>query len=104
MCFKNLKKFKQIQNDTIEEMSNIFNILGDYTRCKISTLLCHRKMKCSEIATELNMSNSAISHSIKALKQSKIIKGERNGKEIYYTLQDTHIQKIIEITKEHIEE
>ena len=103
MCFKNHKKSKTFDNNSTEEMANIFNILGDFTRCKIVTILCQNKMKCSEIAKELNMSNSAISHSIKSLKQCKIIQGERNGKEIFYSITDKHLIKIIESTKEYIE-
>ncbi|MBE5734945.1 MAG: winged helix-turn-helix transcriptional regulator [Clostridiales bacterium] len=104
MCFKKQKKKEYAPNNSIEEMATLFNMLGDYTRCKILSLLFVNKMRCSDIATNLKMSNSAISHSLKALKQSKIIKGERIGKEIYYTLQDNHIFKIFELAKEHIEE
>jgi ArsR family transcriptional regulator len=85
-------------------MAELFAMFGDYTRCKILSLLFSREMRCSDLAKELEISNSAISHSIRILKQSKIIKGKRVGKEIYYTLLDQHIFKIFEMAKEHIEE
>ncbi len=104
MCFRKRKKEAYATNATLIAMAELFSMLGDYTRCKILALLFAKEMRCSDLSESLNMSNSAISHSIKILKQSKIIKGERKGKEIYYTLQDNHIFKIFEMAKEHIEE
>jgi ArsR family transcriptional regulator len=67
-------------------------------------LIYKRKLCVNEIAVALNMTNSAVSHQLKNLKQSRLVKSEKQGKEVYYTLEDEHIEKIFKLSLEHIEE
>jgi len=102
MRLKNKKKEKMLQLcDTIAEL---FKVFGDSTRCKIVSTLFESNKKVSDIATLLNMSISTISHSLRILRQAKIVKTERVGKEVIYSLSDEHIFKIFQMAKEHIEE
>ena len=91
-------------NLTIKEIANLFNILGDYTRCRIVACLFDKPMIVGDIAKNLNMSISAISHSLRILKTAKIVKNEKHGKTITYTLEDKHIFEIFLKAKEHIQE
>ena len=67
-------------------------------------LLQEKEANVNEIANELNMNQSAISHQLKNLKQSKLIKNRREGQTIYYSLDDDHVYKIIEMGLAHVEE
>lgn len=91
-------------NQTIKDIANLFNILGDYTRCRIVSCLFDKPMIVGDIAKNLNMSISAISHSLRILKTAKIVKNEKQGKTITYTLEDKHIFEIFSKAKEHIKE
>lgn len=86
------------------ELADLFKIFGDSTRIKIIYLIYRNKYCVNDIALKLNMTHSAVSHQLKNLKQARLVKSERVGKEIYYTLDDEHIEKIFSLSLEHIKE
>jgi len=86
------------------DLADLFKIFGDTTRIKILCVLLESEMCVFDIAKILSMSQSAISHQLRVLKQSKLIKGRREGKVIYYSLSDDHVKDIISKGLEHIEE
>lgn len=95
--------------DTIDEnelydLAELFKVFGDSTRIRILFVLFNKDESVSEIAKTLNMTDSAVSHQLKILKQNKLIKARRNGKQIYYSLADDHVKTIIAMGREHIEE
>ena len=103
---------QEIVDDTLSKMpeQNIFNkiaeffkILGDTTRTKILFALDNNEMCVCDIANVLNMSKSSISHQLGTLRRSGIVKCRKQGKEVYYMLDDDHVSKVFEIAKEHIE-
>jgi ArsR family transcriptional regulator len=96
-------KMKASEEDMFD-LADLFKIFGDSTRIKIIYLIYKRKLCVNEIAVALNMTNSAVSHQLKNLKQSRLVKSEKQGKEVYYTLEDEHIEKIFKLSLEHIEE
>ena len=93
-----------LNNDTINTIAELFKIFGDFTRCKLVASLFKSNQTVSALSKELEMSTSAISHSLRILRQAKIVKTKRDGKEIIYSLNDEHIFKIFEMAKEHVEE
>ena len=86
------------------ELSDFFKIFSDPTRLKILFAIDGEDLCVCEIADVLGMSSSAVSHQLKTLRQSNLIKGIRRGKNIYYSLADAHVRDIIEKALEHIEE
>ena len=99
-----IKEIPQIDNFTIDEMSVLFKMFADSTRLKIMNLLLYKELNVCEIASLLNMTHSAISHQLATLKMVNLVKSRKNGKEVYYSLSDNHIQSIISIGKDHIME
>ena len=93
-----------ISEDNIYNLAELFKVFGDSTRIRILLLLQEKEANVNEIANELNMNQSAISHQLKNLKQSKLIKNRREGQTIYYSLDDDHVYKIIETGLAHVEE
>lgn len=93
-----------ISEDNIYNLAELFKVFGDSTRIRILLLLQEKEASVNEIANELNMNQSAISHQLKNLKQSKLIKNRREGQTIYYSLDDDHVYKIIEMGLTHVEE
>lgn len=93
-----------ISEDNIYNLAELFKVFGDSTRIRILLLLQEKEASVNEIANELNMNQSAISHQLKNLKQSKLIKNRREGQTIYYSLDDDHVYKIIEMGLAHVDE
>ena len=85
-----------------KEMADFFKMIADETRVKILYLLENSEYNVQQIASSLNMTHSAISHQLSKLKQARFVKSRRNGKEIYYSLDDAHIHSIFNITLEHL--
>ncbi len=88
---------------TFNKLAEFFKILGDTTRTKILFVLDQNEMCVCDIANVLGMSKSSISHQLGTLRRSGIVKCRKEGKEVYYMLDDDHIQRVFEIGKEHIE-
>ena len=93
-----------ISEDNIYNLAELFKVFGDSTRIRILLLLQEKEASVNEIANELNMNQSAISHQLKNLKHSKLIKNRRDGQTIYYSLDDDHVRSILSIGMNHIEE
>ena len=90
--------------ELIENMSELFKTFGDPTRIKILINLIDNELCVQDICNNLNMNQSAISHQLKTLKNIKLIKSRRDGKQIYYSLSDEHVKDIINIGCEHLME
>ena len=95
---------KKIDENELYDLAELFKVFGDSTRIRILHTLFTEEMCVQDIATSLNMTQSAISHQLKILKQSKLIKARRDGKMIYYSLADDHVKTIISCGLEHVEE
>ena len=86
------------------DLAELFKVFGDSTRLRILFVLFEAEVCVCGLAHALNMTQSAISHQLKILKQSKLVKSRRDGKSIYYSLADDHVRTIIAQGREHIEE
>lgn len=90
--------------NTITRLADTFKIFGDNTRIRILWCLFSEEMSVSDISDKLEMSQSAISHQLRTLKQSRIVKSRRDGKNTFYSLDDDHVKRIIEQVLIHIGE
>ena len=95
---------KMLADEILQDMADFFKVFGDNTRLKIINALLNAKMCVSDIASLLNMTHSAISHQLIFLKENKIVKYQKNGKVVYYELDDDHIRSIFDEGYEHINE
>lgn len=86
------------------DLAELFKVFGDSTRIRILFVLFEAEVCVCDLAEALNMTQSAISHQLKILKQSKLIKSRREGKSVFYSLADNHVRTIIDQGLEHIEE
>ena len=86
------------------DLAELFKIFGDSTRIRILFVLFEAEVCVCDLASVLNMTQSAISHQLKILKQNKLVKSRREGKSVFYSLADGHVRTIIAQGREHIEE
>lgn len=91
-------------DETLYDLAELFKVFGDTTRVKILYVLFESEMCVCDIAELLGISQSAISHQLRIIKQAKLIKSRRSGKTVYYSLADGHVGTIIGVAKEHLEE
>lgn len=92
------------EEEKLYDLAELFKVFGDSTRIKILFVLFESEVCVCDIAQALNMTQSAVSHQLKVLKQAKLIKNRREGKSIYYSLADNHVRTIIAMGIEHIDE
>ncbi len=90
--------------EKLYDLADFFKMFGDSTRIKILWALDRNEMCVCDLAVLLNMTKSAISHQLKTLRQEKLVKYRRDGKNVFYSLQDEHVKNLLEIGLEHIEE
>ena len=88
----------------VEGLSEIFKVLGDETRTKILYLLAQKELCVCDLAAVLEMSMPAISHHLRLLKMLRLVKNRREGKMVYYSLDDDHILNLIREAQEHYAE
>lgn len=86
------------------DLSDFFKVMGDGTRIQLLWALEESEMCVGDLAVLLDMTKSAISHQLKILRMSKLVRSEKRGKNVYYTLDDQHIKEILKKSFEHISE
>lgn len=92
------------EEEKLYDLADFFKVFGDSTRIKILWALDRYEMCVCDLAVLLNMTKSAISHQLKTLRQEKLVKYRREGKNAFYSLQDEHVKNLLEIGLEHIDE
>ena len=90
--------------EELYDLAELFKVFGDSTRIRILYVLFEAEVCVCELAEALHMTQSAISHQLKILKNSKLVKSRREGKSVFYSLADGHVRTIIAQGREHIEE
>ena len=91
-------------DETTQNLAEMFKVFGDNTRIRILWTLFDKELCVYDIAEALSMSQSAISHQLKTLKQARLIKSRRDGKNAFYSIDDDHVKRIIEQMLIHVEE
>ena len=90
--------------EVLFELADLFKVFGDSTRLRVMVTISDAEMAVSDIADSLQMEQSTISHQLRVLRQNKLVRVRREGKQMYYTLDDDHVKKIIEMGIDHLME
>ena len=90
--------------DTLYDLTELFRVFGDSTRVRILFVLFESEMCVCGLAELLGMTQSAISHQLRALKNARLVKSRREGKTVFYSLADNHVKTIIDQGLEHVSE
>ncbi len=97
-------KCKMPEEESLYDLAELFKVFGDSTRIKILWALDEAEMCVCDIAVLLNMTQSAISHQLRVLKQANLVKNRKEGKVVYYSLDDEHVKNIFDQGLIHINE
>lgn len=93
---------KELKDNDLYILTEFFKVLGSPTRIRILLLLMEEDSCVSDLAEQLDMTQSAVSHQLNLLKSNKLVKRRRDGKMIFYTLADKHVQMVVKKGAEHI--
>lgn len=107
-CFhpEMLEKAKKamMPEETLRDLAELFKVLGDHTRVRILNALYHSELCVCDLTSLLEMNQSAVSHQLRVLRAGKIVKSRKEGKNVFYSLDDAHIQRLIQLGSEHVAE
>lgn len=92
------------KEEQLYELADFFKVLGDSTRVKIMWALDMEELCVCDLAVLLNMTKSAISHQLRALREARLVKFRKDGKVVYYSLADHHVKQVFEMGYQHINE
>lgn len=95
---------KMPQEEQLYELADFFKVLGDSTRVKIMWALDMKELCVCDLAVLLNMTKSAISHQLRALREARLVKFRKDSKVVYYSLADHHVKQVFEMGYQHINE
>jgi len=92
-----------IDGPTATQLARTFEALADPTRLRIVSALSHAELCVNDLATLVGMTHSAVSHQLRLMRPSRLVKSRKNGREVYYTLDDEHIHDLFHRGLEHLE-
>lgn len=95
---------KQPAEEALYDLAELFKVFGDSTRIRILHALLETELCVGDMAQILNLSQSAVSHQLKLLKDAKLVRFRREGKIVFYALDDEHVRNILSMGMEHVEE
>ncbi|MGE4215267.1 MAG: ArsR/SmtB family transcription factor [Anaerotignaceae bacterium] len=84
-----------LKEEFIYDVADFFKVFGDSTRIKLLHLLLEKEMCVGDIADKLDMTQSAVSHQLRVLRQSELVKYRKEGKTVYYSLDDSHVENVL---------
>lgn len=88
--------------ELLEGLADFYKVMGDQTRIRLLWALDRHEMCVCDLSVLLNMTKSAVSHQLKALRMAKLVKSRRDGKHVFYALNDNHVREILELAMEHL--
>ena len=88
-------KDKKLTEENVYEVADFFKVFGDSTRLKMLHLLLCNEMCVTDIAEELGMTQSAVSHQLRVLRQNRLVKNRKEGKTVFYSLDDSHVENVL---------
>ena len=94
----------QPPEEELADMAELFKVFGDSTRIRILSILAQRELCVCDIAAVLSLTQPAVSYQLKTLRNARLVKCRRAGKTAYYSLADRHVETILGMAKEHLEE
>jgi len=93
-----------LQERTVEAVADVFKVLGDPTRVRILDALTHGERCVCDLATLVGLSESAVSHQLRFLRQARLVRARRTGRMAFYSLDDQHVIGLLHDTRKHVEE
>lgn len=94
----------ELSQQYIQPLADVFKVLGDPTRLRILRVLMNQEVCVRDIADELGMGQSAVSHQLRILRDARLVQFRRNGKTVYYSLADAHVFTLLDVGLEHVAE
>jgi DNA-binding transcriptional ArsR family regulator len=92
-----------LQEQTSSHLADLFSALSDSTRLRIISILLDNELNVGDIASQLTMTESAVSHQLRGLRQLRLVRSRKNGRQVYYALDDDHVAKLYRLGLEHVE-
>ncbi|MBK9925670.1 MAG: winged helix-turn-helix transcriptional regulator [Anaerolineales bacterium] len=92
-----------LKDSTSTHLADLFSALSDPTRLRIISVLLDGEMNVGDIAAQLEMTESAVSHQLRGLRQMKLVRGRKNGRQVFYALDDDHVAKLYRMGLDHVE-
>jgi ArsR family transcriptional regulator len=92
-----------IQENTFTHLADLFSALSDPTRLRIISVLLEGELNVGDIAARLNMTESAVSHQLRGLRQLHLVRSRKDGRQVYYTLDDDHVARLYLLGLDHVE-
>jgi ArsR family transcriptional regulator len=92
-----------LQEQTSTRLADLFSALSDPTRLRIISILMDGELNVGELAGQLEMTESAVSHQLRGLRFMHLVRSRKNGRQVYYTLDDDHVAKLYRLGLEHVE-
>lgn len=95
---------KMLAPEKAQRMAEFFSLMGDANRLRILSLLAYQELCVCDLATILDMSDSAVSHQLRTLKAMRLVRYEKRGRKVFYRLQDHHVLDLYQAVAEHLDE
>ncbi len=92
-----------LKEPTSTHLADLFSALSDSTRLRIISVLLEGEMNVGDIASQLEMTESAVSHQLRGLRQMKLLRTRKEGRQVFYALDDDHVAKLYRLGLEHVE-
>ena len=92
-----------LQEPTSTHLADLFSALSDPTRLRIISAMLEGEMNVGEIAAQLGMTESAVSHQLRGLRQMKLVRSRKEGRQVFYALDDDHVAKLYLLGLDHVE-
>jgi DNA-binding transcriptional ArsR family regulator len=92
-----------LKDQTSAHLADLFSALSDPTRLRIISVLLESEMNVGDLAAQLEMSESAVSHQLRGLRHMKLVRSRKNGRQVYYALDDDHVAKLYRLGLDHVE-
>lgn len=92
-----------LKEQTSTHLADLFSALSDPTRLRIISVLLEGEMNVGEIAAQLDMTESAVSHQLRGLRQMKLVRSRKEGRQVFYALDDDHVAKLYLLGLDHVE-
>ena len=91
-----------LQEPTSTHLADLFSTLSDPNRLRIISVLLEGEMNVGDIAAQLQMSESAVSHQLRGLRHMKLVRGRKDGRQVFYALDDDHVAKLYRLGLDHV--
>ena len=92
-----------LKDNTFTHLADLFSALSDPTRLRIISVLLEGEMNVGEIVEHLGLTESAVSHQLRGLRQLRLVRGRKKGRQVYYALDDDHVARLYRLGLEHVE-